>query len=37
LNFPLTVYGFEREEASMVKITQRLSAALASHISAKPA
>ena len=33
LNFPLTVYGFEREEASMVKITQRLSEALASHIS----
>jgi len=33
LNFPLTVYGFEREEASMVKITQRLSKALASHIS----
>lgn len=33
LNFPLTVYGFEREEASMVKITQRLSAALASHIA----
>ena len=33
LNFPLTVYGFEREEASMVKITQRLSQRLASHIS----
>ncbi len=33
LNFPLTVYGFEHEEASMVKITQRLSEALASHIS----
>ncbi len=33
LNFPLTVYGFEREEASMVKMTQRLSETLASHIS----
>ncbi|SCC95388.1 conserved hypothetical protein [Thiomonas sp. X19] len=33
LNFPLTVYGFEREQASMVKLTQRLSETLASHIS----
>lgn len=32
LNFPLTVYGFERSEASMIKITQRLSQALASHL-----
>lgn len=32
LNFPLTVYGFERSEASMTKITQRLSHALASHL-----
>jgi carbonic anhydrase/acetyltransferase-like protein (isoleucine patch superfamily) len=31
LNFPLTVYGFERAEASMTKITQRLSRALAGH------
>lgn len=31
LNFPLTVYGFERHEASMEKITRRLSEALASH------
>jgi len=31
LNFPLTVYGFDRTEADMVKITRRLSAALASH------
>jgi carbonic anhydrase/acetyltransferase-like protein (isoleucine patch superfamily) len=31
LNFPLTVYGFERMEASMVNITARLSEALASH------
>jgi carbonic anhydrase/acetyltransferase-like protein (isoleucine patch superfamily) len=31
LNFPLTVYGFEREEADMVKITKRLSASLAAH------
>lgn len=33
LNFPLAVYGFDRNEASMVEITQRLSASLASHIS----
>jgi carbonic anhydrase/acetyltransferase-like protein (isoleucine patch superfamily) len=32
LNFPLAVYGFERSEASMTKITQRLSQALASHL-----
>lgn len=32
LNFPLTVYGIEREEASMARITQRLSEALASHM-----
>ena len=31
LNFPLTVYGFERKEADMVKITRRLAANLASH------
>ena len=31
LNFQLTVYGFERHEASMEKITRRLSEALASH------
>ncbi len=31
LNFPLTVYGIDRDEADMVKITRRLSAALASH------
>ena len=31
LNFPLTVYGLEREEADMVKITRRLVAALGSH------
>lgn len=31
LNFPLTVYGFERSEASMQKITRRLSQALGSH------
>ncbi|MES2073406.1 MAG: gamma carbonic anhydrase family protein [Pseudomonadota bacterium] len=31
LNFPLTVYGFERNEADMVKITRRLSEKLASH------
>lgn len=33
LNFPLTVYGFERGEASMVKITKRLSQALGSHLN----
>lgn len=32
LNFPLTVYGFERSEANMIKITQRLSQVLASHL-----
>ena len=31
LNFPLEVYGFDRAEADMVKITTRLSEALASH------
>jgi carbonic anhydrase/acetyltransferase-like protein (isoleucine patch superfamily) len=31
LNFPLAVYGFERAEASMEKITARLSEALGSH------
>jgi carbonic anhydrase/acetyltransferase-like protein (isoleucine patch superfamily) len=35
LNFPLTVYGFERSEASMAKITHRLSQALASHLGDK--
>lgn len=37
LNFPLSVYGFERSEASMTKITQRLSQALASHLGDKRA
>lgn len=37
LNFPLTVYGFERSEASMVKITKRLSQALGSHLNDKDA
>lgn len=31
MNFPLTVYGFERSEATMEKITRRLSEALGSH------
>ena len=31
LNFPLAVYGIDRDEADMVKITRRLSAALGSH------
>lgn len=33
LNFPLTVYGFERSEATMKQITRRLSQALGSHAS----
>jgi carbonic anhydrase/acetyltransferase-like protein (isoleucine patch superfamily) len=36
LDFPLTVYGFERSEASMEKITRRLSEALSSHASDEP-
>jgi carbonic anhydrase/acetyltransferase-like protein (isoleucine patch superfamily) len=31
LNFPLTVYGFDRSEADMVKITHRLSETLGGH------
>ena len=31
LNFPLTVYAFDRSEATMPKITQRLSQALGRH------
>jgi len=30
-NFPLTVYGFDRNEADMVKITRRVAEALAGH------
>ena len=36
LNFPLTVYGFERSEATMKKITKRLSEMLGSHGSDEP-
>ena len=36
LNFPLTVYGFGRSEASMEMITRRLSKALGSHFSDEP-
>lgn len=36
LNFPLTVYGLDRSEADMVKITRRLSAALGSHLDDEP-
>lgn len=32
LNFPLTVYGFDRAEASMKKITRRLAENLGGHI-----
>ncbi|MGD8209468.1 MAG: hypothetical protein PVF32_06380, partial [Desulfobacterales bacterium] len=31
LNFPLTVYGFDRPEATMEKITKRLAENLGSH------
>ena len=31
LNFPLTVYGLERQDASMIGITRHLAAMLASH------
>jgi len=31
LNFPLTVYGFDRHEADMVKITRRVAEALSAH------
>src|SRR5262245_14111969 len=31
LDFPLTVYGLERDNADMVKITRRMADALASH------
>jgi hypothetical protein len=31
LNFPLAVYGFERSEADMVKITRRVAEALEGH------
>jgi carbonic anhydrase/acetyltransferase-like protein (isoleucine patch superfamily) len=37
LNFPLAVYGFDRTEATMEKITRRLSEALRSHASDEPA
>lgn len=36
LNFPLAVYGFERSEATMEKITRRLSETLGSHASDEP-
>jgi carbonic anhydrase/acetyltransferase-like protein (isoleucine patch superfamily) len=36
LNFPLAVYGFERSEADMVKITRRLSQSLVSHAGDEP-
>ncbi|MCW7538670.1 gamma carbonic anhydrase family protein [Aquabacterium sp. A7-Y] len=35
LDFPLTVYGLQRADADMVKITRGLSEALASHGSAR--
>jgi carbonic anhydrase/acetyltransferase-like protein (isoleucine patch superfamily) len=36
LNFPLAVYGLERSEATMEKITRQLSEALGSHLSDEP-
>lgn len=33
LNFPLTVYGYDRPECTMKKVTQRLAENLGSHIS----
>ncbi len=36
LNFPLTVYGLERSEATMERTTRRLSEALGSHASDEP-
>lgn len=36
LDFPLTVYGFERSEATMQKITRRISETLGSHASDEP-
>ena len=35
LNFPLAVYGLDRSDADMTKITQRLSQGLASHFGDK--
>jgi len=35
LNFPLTVYGLDRAEADMIKITRGLSAALGAHMDDK--
>jgi carbonic anhydrase/acetyltransferase-like protein (isoleucine patch superfamily) len=35
LNFPLTVYGIDRSEVDMVKITRRVIEALGSHVSDK--
>jgi carbonic anhydrase/acetyltransferase-like protein (isoleucine patch superfamily) len=31
LNFPLVVYGYDRAEANMIKITERMSKSLAGH------
>jgi carbonic anhydrase/acetyltransferase-like protein (isoleucine patch superfamily) len=35
LNFPLIVYGIDRSEADMVKITRKVVEALGSHVSDK--
>jgi hypothetical protein len=34
-NFPLTVYSFDRPEATMKKITRRLAENLGSHVEDK--
>jgi carbonic anhydrase/acetyltransferase-like protein (isoleucine patch superfamily) len=36
LNFPLTVYGIDRSEATMEKITRQLSETLGSHFFDEP-
>jgi carbonic anhydrase/acetyltransferase-like protein (isoleucine patch superfamily) len=36
LDFPLTVYGLERSQATMEKITRRLSEVLGSHVCDEP-
>jgi carbonic anhydrase/acetyltransferase-like protein (isoleucine patch superfamily) len=35
-NFPLVVYGYDRTEANMVKITERMSKFLSTHVNDQP-
>jgi carbonic anhydrase/acetyltransferase-like protein (isoleucine patch superfamily) len=37
LNFPLTVYGYAREDVTMVKITERMAEFLGAHVNDKKA